>query len=147
MKYEPGEIKVVTYDADGNRIGEASRRTAGPAAQLLLDAECQTEAKRPTLRADGEDMAFVTVTMADKDGTPCPTADNQLTFTVEGEGTFQAACNGDATSLEPFTNPQMKLFCGQLVVIVRSTKKAGTIKLTVTDKKLGISKSMDIKTI
>ena len=97
VKYEPGEIKVVTYDADGNRIGEASRRTAGPAAQLLLDAECQTEAKRPTLRADGEDMAFVTVTMADKDGTPCPTADNQLTFTVEGEahvpGSLQRRCH------------------------------------------------------
>ena len=147
VKYEPGEIKVVTYDAKGNKIGEARRRTAGPAAQLLLEAECQTDAAQPTLRADGEDRAFVTVTMADKDGTPCPTADNELTFSVEGEGSFQAACNGDATSLEPFTTPQMKLFGGQLVVIVRSTKKAGNITLTVSDKKLGLSKSINIKSV
>lgn len=147
VKYEPGEIKVVTYDANGNKVGEDSRRTAGKPAQLLLDAECQTEGTTPTLRADGEDMAFVTVTMADKQGTPCPTADSQLSFTVTGNGTFQAACNGDATSLEPFTTPQMKLFNGQLVVIVRSTKQAGTMTLTVTDKRNNISKSIDIKTI
>ena len=147
VTYEPGEIKVVTYDAKGNKVGEAKRRTAGPAAQLLLEAECQTDAAQPTLRADGEDLAFVTVTMADKDGTPCPTADNELTFSVEGEGSFQAACNGDATSLEPFTTPQMKLFGGQLVVIVRSTKKAGNITLTVSDKKLGLSKSINIKSV
>ena len=147
VKYEPGEIKVVTYDAKGNKIGEDSRRTAGKPAQIVLDAECQTAGKQPTLKADGDDLAFVTVTMADKDGTPCPSADSELTFSVEGEGTFQAACNGDPTSLEVFTEPQMKLFSGQLVVIVRSTKKAGTARLTVTDKKLGLSKSIDIKTI
>ena len=147
VKYEPGEIKVVTYDANGNKIGEQSRRTAGKPAQLLLSAECQTASQTPTLKADGEDMAFVTVTMADKEGTPCPTSDSQLTFTVEGDGVFQAACNGDATSLEPFTKPQMKLFNGQLVVIVRSTKQAGKLTLTVTDKKHNITKSIDIKTI
>lgn len=147
VKYEPGEIKVVTYDVNGNKIGEQSRRTAGKPAQLLLSAECQTASQTPTLKADGEDMAFVTVTMADKEGTPCPTSDSQLTFTVEGDGVFQAACNGDATSLEPFTKPQMKLFNGQLVVIVRSTKQAGKLTLTVTDKKHNITKSIDIKTI
>lgn len=147
VKYEPGEIRVVTYDADGNKIGEDSRRTAGQPAQLQLTTECQTDGTTPVLRADGEDMAFITVTMTDKDGIPCPTADSELTFSVEGEGVFQAACNGDATSLEVFTEPQMRLFSGQLVVIVRSTKKAGTATLTVVDKKLGLSKSISIKTV
>ncbi len=147
VKYEPGEIRVVTYDAEGNKIGEDTRRTAGKPAQLQLVAECQAGGKTPTLRADGEDMAFVTVTMVDADGTPCPTDDSQLTFSVTGAGAFQAACNGDATSLEPFTEPTMKLFAGQLVVLVRSAKTPGTATLTVTDEKHGISKSIDIKVI
>lgn len=147
VKYEPGEIKVVTYDSDGNKIGEDTRRTSGEPAQLLLSAECSDGDSAPTLRADGDDMAFVTVTMADKDGTPCPWADSELTFTVTGDGTFQAACNGDATSLEPFTEPRMKLFSGQLLVIVRSTKQAGTMTLTVTDKERNISESIEIRTL
>lgn len=147
VKYEPGEIKVVTYDSIGNKIGEDTRQTAGKPAQLLLSAECQIDSKTPTLYADGEDLAFITVTMADINGIPCPAATDQLTFNVTGDGKFEAVCNGDATSLEPFTNPKMKLFAGQLVVIVRSTKNAGKMTLTVTDKKQHISKSIDIKTI
>ena len=99
------------------------------------------------MKADGNDMAFITVSMADKDGVFCPTADNQLKFEVSGCGIFQAACNGDATSIEPFTHPQMKLFSGKVVVIVRSTTQAGTITLKVTDEKNNITNSIDIKTI
>ncbi len=140
VKYEPGELRVVTYDAAGNKSGEQVIRTAGKASKLTLDAD------RTTLRADGEDIAFVTVTMKDKDGNLVPDAANQLIFSVEGDGKFQAACNGDATSLEPFTEPTMKLFNGQLVVLVRSTEKAGSIRLTVTDKQNNISQQVDIRT-
>ena len=69
--------------------------------------------------------------MMDKDDNLCPLADDELTFTVTGAGCYQAACNGDATSLEPFTEPKMKLFNGKLVVLVRSTQSAGDITLTV----------------
>lgn len=146
VKYEPGEIRVVVFDESGNKIGEDSRRTAGAPAQLLLTAEyADDEAK--TLKADGNDVAFVTVSLIDKDGNLCPTADDQLTFEVTGEGSYQAACNGDATSLEPFTQPQMKLFGGQLVVVVRSTKTAGTMTLKVTDAKRKLTQTIDIKSI
>lgn len=146
VKYEPGEIRVVVFDESGNKIGEDSRRTAGAPTQLLLSAEyADDEAK--TLKADGNDVAFVTVSLIDKDGNLCPTADDQLTFEVTGEGSYQAACNGDATSLEPFTQPQMKLFGGQLVVVVRSTKTAGTMTLKVTDAKRKLTQMIDIKSI
>lgn len=146
VKYEPGEIRVVAYDADGNKIGEDVRRTAGTPAQLVLTAE-YADGERKTLAADGDDMAFVTVSLADKDGNFCPTTDDELTFEVTGEGTYQAACNGDATSLEPFTEPQMKLFAGQLVIVVRSTKTPGTMTLKVTDKKRKLEKTIDIRTV
>ena len=146
VKYEPGEIKVIAYDENGNIIGEDTRRTAGAPADIVFEAETANGGKQPTLKADGNDMAFITISMTDKDGNHCPTADNQLTFEVTGNGTFQAACNGDATSIEPFTQPQMKLFSGKVVAVVRSTNEAGTLTLKVTDKKLNISKSINIRT-
>lgn len=146
VKYEPGEIKVVAYDENGNIIGEDTRRTAGAPSDIVFEVETASGGKQPTLKANGNDMAFITISMNDKDGNHCPTADNQLTFEVTGNGTFQAACNGDATSLEPFTQPQMKLFSGKVVAVVRSTNEAGTLTLKVTDKKLNISKSINIIT-
>ena len=146
VKYEPGEIKVVAYDEKGNKIGEDTRKTAGKPAAIQLSAECPDNTGMQ-LKANGNDLAFITVSMTDKDGTPCPTANNDLMFEVTGDGVFQAACNGDPTSLEPFTKPQMKLFNGQLVVVVKSTKKAGKLRLTVTDNKLRISETIELKTI
>ena len=88
---------------------------------------------RQQIKADGDDISFVTVGMLDADGNECPDADQELSFTVKG-AKYQAACNGDASSLEPFEKPQMRLFHGQLVVLVRSTRKCGDAVLTVTCK-------------
>ena len=147
VKYEPGEIKVVAYDGVGNVIGEDIRRTAGRPVDIVLSAEVADDAKPLTLKADGNDMAFVTVSLVDKDGNFCPTATDNMEFTVTGTGRYQAACNGDATSLQPFTEPEMRLFSGQLVVVVRSTTDAGAMTLTVRDKALGIEKSITLTTV
>ncbi len=141
VKYEPGEIRVVTYNQYGDKVGEDVRRTAGEPAQLQLTAD------RTQIAADGNDLAFVTVSLLDKDGNECPQADDALTFEVTGAGQFKAACNGDATSLEPFTLPQMKLFSGKLVVIVQSKKQPGDLTLTVTDTDRNLVKKIALKTI
>ena len=151
VKYEPGEIKVVVYDAQGNMAGEQTVKTAGKPAKLALDAwTCTTTdspASVPTLKADGDDLAFITVSLTDENGTLIPNASDQLTFEVSGSGTFEAVCNGDATSLEPFSAPTMQLFNGQLVVIVRSAKQAGTLTLKVIDKQQNIENAIDLKVI
>ena len=85
-------------------------------------------------------MSFVTVSVVDKNGNPCPTATNQLNFSVSGKGKFRAACNGDATSLEMFHKPTMKLFSGKLVVIVQSKDMDGEIELRVKGKGLKTAK-------
>lgn len=125
VKYEPGEIKVVAYDKNGEEAMTKIVRTAGEPSELSLTCD------RPIIKADGEDLCYVTVSMTDEDGNFCPLADDQLTFEVEGEGEFKCVCNGDATSLEPFTKPTMKLFNGQLVVTVKSTTKPGKMTLKV----------------
>jgi len=129
VKYEPGEIKVVAYDENGHQIGEDVRRTAGKAVQLVAEAETAEH------QADGEDLIYVRVHVNDKQGTPVPTCQESLTFSVTGEATFEAVCNGDATSLESFKQPKMKLFNGELVVILRPTMKAGNVTLTVKEQR------------
>lgn len=127
VKYEPGELRVVVYDKTGAVAGEQTVRTAGKPVNIVAEAD------RSVLRADGDDMAFVTVKMTDANGNECPTVSNSLRFSVSGAARYQAACNGDATSLEPFERPEMKLFNGVLVVLVRAGYKAGAATLTITD--------------
>ena len=143
VKYEPGELKVIVFDEMGKNCGEQTVRTAGKPAQLKLDAWTQSSPST-ILQADGQDLAFVTVSLVDKNGTLIPDAADQLTFSVKGAGTFRAVCNGDATSLEPFTKPTMKLFSGQLVVVVQAAKKSGDLTLTVNDAKRKLSKTITI---
>ena len=125
VKYEPGTVKVVAFDENGKAAEEKEIHTAGKPYQIVLDAD------RKTITANGEDISFVTVSVVDKNGIPCPTASHQLKFKVSGAGSYRAACNGDATSLEMFHKDTMKLFSGKLVVLVQSSKTAGKIKLEV----------------
>ncbi len=128
--YEPGTLTVVAYDAQGLKMAAETVKTAAQAQRIELSAD------RTTLHANGEDLAFVTVSVVDKNGIPCPTAANQLSFRVEGKGTFRAACNGDPTSLELFHVPTMRLFSGKLVVLVQSLEQPGPIRLRVTGEGL-----------
>ena len=143
--YQPGELKVVVYDENGKACGEQTLRTAGKPAQLKLDTWTQHD--QPVLKADGDDLAFVTVSLTDADGNLIPDANDQLRFEVKGAGSFKAVCNGDATSLEPFTQPTMRLFSGQLVVIVQAARQQGTATLIVTDEKTGFQKETRIPVV
>lgn len=127
-KYEPGEVKVVAYDAVGNKTAEKFLRTAGKPHHLVLTSN------RKSLVADGEDLAYITVQVADKDGNIIPTDNRTVNFSVSGAGTFEATANGDPTSLMPFQNPKMNLFSGAATAIVRSADKEGEIKFTASAK-------------
>lgn len=143
VKYEPGQLRVVVYDEQGRQAGEQVVSTAGKPSRLKLDVWTQHEAE--WLKADGEDLAFITVSLTDAKGTIIPDANDQLTFEVSGAGRFEAVCNGDATSLESFKKPTMRLFSGQLVVVVRSGKKAGNLTLKVKDSQRKISETITLK--
>ena len=129
VRYEPGELRVVAYDAQGHKIGEDVRHTAGKPVALVAKAETAAP-----YTADGEALVYVRVGVVDKRGIPVPTCQDALTFSVSGEARFEAVCNGDATSLESFKQPRMKLFNGELVVVLRTTTKAGKAMLTVKDQ-------------
>ncbi|MDR1273388.1 MAG: DUF4982 domain-containing protein [Odoribacteraceae bacterium] len=130
VRYEPGVIKVVAYDKEGNAVAEKEVRTAGKPRRLELSAD------RVTLDANGKDLSFITVTVVDKEGTPCPDAANVIHFSVKGAGAYRAAANGDPTSLEPFHLPRMSVFKGRLVAIVQSSERAGAIRFEARAKGL-----------
>jgi beta-galactosidase len=89
------------------------------------------ELDRNTIRADGRDLSFVTVTVTDKHGMIAPRADNQIHFHIEGPGEIVATDNGDPTSFESFQSHDRKAFNGLCLVIVRGQiGQAGEIKLT-----------------
>lgn len=142
VKYEPGELRVVVYDEEGQKAGEQTLRTAGKPSRLKLDVWTQHD--KPELRADGDDLAFITVSLTDSRGNLIPDAADQLSFEVTGAGRFQAACNGDATSTESFTQPTMRLFAGQLVVVVRSARETGSVKLRVRDAQRKLSETITL---
>lgn len=124
--YEPGELKVVAYDASGNPAETKVVRTAGKPHHLVVTPN------RTTLEANGDDLVYFTVQVADKDGNIVPTDTRAVRFKVDGAGTFEATANGDPTSLRPFQKPEMDLFSGAATAIARSAKTPGTLRFTVT---------------
>lgn len=121
VPYEPGEVKVVAYDASGKPAEEKIVRTAGKPHHLEVIAD------RTRLSSDGKDLAYITVRVVDKDGNLCPADNRMVSFSVKGAGRYRAAANGDATSLDLFHLPKMPAFSGQLTAIVQSGEQEGEI--------------------
>lgn len=119
--YQPGELKVVAY-RKGQKWAEDVMKTTGPATKLVLSVD------RPKIKADGADLAYVTVTVTDQDGLLVPRTHNLVTFEVEGSGEIVAVGNGDAASHEPFQAKERKVFNGLCLAIVRA-KSSGTFTL------------------
>jgi len=126
VKYEPGELKVVAYDANGRAAMEKVVHTAGKPHHIELVAD------RTQLSADGKDLAYVTVRVVDKDGNLCPDDGRLVKFKVTGAGHYRAAANGDAACLDLFHLPQMHAFCGQLTVLVQSGEETGQVTFEAT---------------
>ena len=129
-KYEPGTVRVVAYDEAGNAVAEKEIRTAGKPHRLVLEGD------RDVISADGKDLAFITVSVVDRNGNPCPNVNELVKFNVKGAGSYRAGANGDPASTDLFHLPQMHLFNGKLVAIVESSETAGTITLEANAKGL-----------
>ena len=133
-KYEPGTVKVVAYNEAGEAVAEREVKTAGKPHHIELKVD------RATIEANGKDLAFVTVSVVDKDGNLCPAADNLIEFSVAGEGHYRAGANGNSVSLELFHEPRMKVFSGMMTAIIESNDTPGTITLTARSKGLKSAK-------
>ncbi len=128
--YQPGELTVVTYK-NGKKWATAVRKTTGPARRVILNSD------RKSLCADGCDLAYVTVMIADEHGEIVPRSHNLLHFGVSGPGVIAALDNGDPTSFEPFQGAERRAFNGLALVVVRSISgQPGEITLTAQSEGL-----------
>jgi len=128
--YEPGELKVIAYK-DGKQWATDVMKSTGLADKLSLVPD------REKIAADGCDLSFVTVTVADEDGLLVPRAKNQIKFNIEGPGEIVATDSGDSTSFESFQAPERQAFNGLVLVIVRA-KPGEPGKITLTAESEGL---------
>jgi beta-galactosidase len=137
--YQPGELKVQAYK-NGRPWASDVVRTTGVASNLMLAAD------RATLHADGQDLAFVTVSVKDKDGAVVPRSSNVLKFEISGPGKIVATDNGDATCLDSFQAAERPAFNGLALVVIRTLAgQEGNLTLTATSPGLA-STTINLKT-
>jgi len=123
IQFEPGEVKVIARK-NGAVVREKTIKTAGAPHHIRLVPD------KTILTANGKSLSFVTVEVVDKDGNLCPNAENQIFFDLQGEAEIAGVDNGSQFSLERFKANNRKAFFGKCLVVLRSTKTAGTATLT-----------------
>jgi beta-galactosidase len=131
--YQPGELKVVAYK-NGKKWAADVMQTTGPAAQVKLQAD------RSRITADGKDLSFITVTIADKSGLMVPRSKNRVRYEINGPGEIIAVGNGDATSHESFKAKEQSAYNGLALVVVR-TFAGRSGKIHVSAKSDGLTES------
>lgn len=104
--FVPGKLRAVAYDARHRVIAENVRYTPGETAGLRLSCE------EALLRADGEDLAFVTIQAVDEQGHPVDNAGNNVQVLVTGGGRLMGLDNGDSTSADAYQTTVRHLFSG-----------------------------------
>ncbi|KHJ39306.1 beta-galactosidase BoGH2A [Pedobacter glucosidilyticus] len=123
VPFEAGTLKAISY-LNGKVVLEKEIRTAGAPHHIVLNVD------RNKLKADGNDLAFVTATLVDEAGTIIPDADNLIKFTISGAGQIAGTDNGYQADLSSLSKPNRKLWKGKALAIVKASQHAGKIVLT-----------------
>jgi beta-galactosidase len=126
VKYEPGKLSAIAYK-NGKKWAACIVETNDKPARLIAHTDSKI------IKADGKDMAFIELSIADKKGRIVSPADNAIEFSIEGAGEFVATDNGDPTDMTPFPSAVRKAFNGKALLIVRSVEgKPGPVIIKAT---------------
>lgn len=122
VPYYAGELKAVGYS--GNKIVNTSIiTTANTPTKIKLIAD------KKELKADNEDLSYVTVELVDKNENINPKAESLVHFTITGDAKIVGVGNANPTSLESYQLPQRKAWKGRCMVIIKAGKTSGKIML------------------
>jgi beta-galactosidase len=127
--YEPGALKAVGTK-DGKIAGTVEVFTTGKPSAISLSSD------RESIAADQRDVAHITLQILDDKGRVVPTADNEITFEVQGAGSLLGTDNGNPASHEDFKSNRRKAFNGLGLAIVKSNGKAGQIQVSAMSPEL-----------
>ncbi len=94
VKYEPGIVEAIGFK-NGRKVLTNKVQTTGTAVSLRLTPH------KNELKANTQDLAVITVDIIDKNNLAIATAQNDITFEVEGPARIIGVGNGDPTSMEP----------------------------------------------
>ncbi|MFT2008865.1 glycoside hydrolase family 2 TIM barrel-domain containing protein [Pontibacter sp. 13R65] len=122
VPYKAGELKAVSYKG-GKQAATSVLRTAEAPKQMKLTAD------RTEIKADNQDLSYITVELVDANGARHPDADNLVQFELDGPGSIVGVGNANPKSLESYVDPQRKAWQGRCLVIVKAGDKAGNITL------------------
>jgi beta-galactosidase len=129
VSYVKGELKAVGV-VDNKEVETTLMQTSGDAAKIKLIAD------RTKISANGQDLSFVIVEVTDKEGRLQPNAENRLIFNISGPGVIVGVDNASIKDLDPYVGTSRKAWHGRALVVIKSTRKAGTVKLTVSSNSL-----------
>lgn len=125
LPYTAGEIKAVGVE-NGKEIESKSLKTAGKPAKIELKTD------RKTLTANGQDLSYIEILIKDEKGTINPNAVNELEFEIEGQGVIAAVDNANLQDQDSYIGTKRKAWKGRAMVVIKSTREKGKIKLNVT---------------
>jgi beta-galactosidase len=130
VPYEPGNLIARCYD-NGKETASQSLKTVGTPASIKLTAD------RYLIRANRNDLAYITAEVVDADGNVIPYADDvQVKFDISGQGKLAATGNGNPKDMASFRQPERKTFQGVCLAIVRPETTPGKINIKVTSEGL-----------
>jgi len=123
VPYAPGTLKAVGMRGD-RVVAENVLTTAGEPSRLQVTTD------RSVVNADGEDLSFVTVEAVDAHGLTDQHANQEVQFEISGPGVIAAVGNGDGQDADSYQGNRHKLFQGRALVVIRTSRQSGAIKLT-----------------
>lgn len=122
VPYQPGRLRAIGL-SDGKVVAETSLETTGPAKKLRLTAD------RPHIRADRNDLSYVTVEVVDAEGRRVPDAEVPVRFSVSGTGELAGQASAVPNKPASFKTPRRETYQGRCLAILRPKGAAGSITL------------------
>ena len=123
IPYAAGKLVARCYEGD-KEIASDTLTTAGKPSKIRLKAD------RTTIKADNNDLSFISVEIIDDVGNVVPQIDDVLVkYQITGNGSLVGVGNGNPRDMSSFQKPEKKVFQGKGLLIIKSTKKAGKIMI------------------
>lgn len=127
--YKEGKLSAVGYNAS-NKVKESSLVTTGKPAKIIA------KPLWTTLKADGADISIIELSIVDANGNLVPEANNIVSASVKGAGTFVGFDSGNMEYEGSYQASKRDAYRGRLNVLVKSNENAGEITIKLSAKGL-----------
>ncbi len=124
LPYRPGTLEAKALNG-GQVVASYSITTSGNTTSAEVKAD------RSQIKADGQDLSFITIQLTDDKGIPVQTDDRMVTVSVEGDGRLLGLDSGDLRRQGSFAGNSLKTYFGRVQATVQSTRKAGAMTVKV----------------